>query len=268
MGALKLGITAFSESLDVGEDVLGDYPVREFKIEADALSRRRETRIRLLLWGTVLLLTAATILIFVLGVSGALNAKSILILLFVFTVLGSVIGVSILACREALNYAKRQMVFVLDGSKIVRKRQGYPEVKIAFSEIETLSEELGWLIIKSTEPRRKITVPNNVRGYEVIRTEIAKHHALSPSAKFPLMSATKSTALMIISVLSWATVLWFPDMRVVIPAGAIALVTLAVGSYRLWTLLHRDSKRPILWICLGFVWFSAILIIYLRLVRP
>ena len=110
----------------------------EFKIEGDAL--RREARFRVLSWSAVLLLMAATVLLFVLGVNGVLGASSSLRFLFVFTLLGTVASACILACREALSYAERQMIFVLCDNGIVRKRQGYPEVKIAFSEINTLSE--------------------------------------------------------------------------------------------------------------------------------
>lgn len=247
---------------DVG---LGEQSMQEFRIEGHAL--RRENRFSVLSWGTILLLTAATVLLFVLGVTGHLSANSNLRWLFVFTVLGAVIGASILACLEALHYAKRQMVFVLDDNEIVRKRQGYPDVKIAFSEIETLSEELRWLIIYSSEPRRKIAVPTNVQGYEVIRAEIAKHHALSPPAKFPLESVAKGAALTILSILSWAAVLWLRDPRAVIIAGVAGLTLLGIGSYRLWILLRRAQKRLLALVCLGFTWIAAVLLIYARAVR-
>ena len=70
------------------------------------------------------------------------------------------------------------------------------------------------------------------------------------------------------SILSWAAVLWFKDVRVVIAAGAVAVATLAFRSCRLWTLLHRRSKRSLLWVSLGFTWLAALLLIYLRVVRP
>jgi hypothetical protein len=234
----------------------------EFKIEGEAL--KREARFRVLSWGTVLLLLGATVLLFVLGVSGYLSAYWSLRLLFVFTLLGTVIGTCVLACREALHYAERQMIFVLDGDEVVRKRRGYPEVRIPFSEIDTLSEELGWLIIKSAEPRRRIAIPNSVSGYGVIRAELAKHHPLSARVAFPL----KSTALLVVAFLSWGAVLWLRDMRGIITAGIVAVVTLAFGSYRLWSLLHRSSKRALLWASLCFTWLVAFLLIYLRVARP
>lgn len=234
----------------------------EFRIENDAL--RREARFRLLSWGTVLLLAAGAAFLLVLRASGYIGDNSGLSSLFVLTILSAAIIAIILAPREGLRRAERKMVFALDDKRIVRKRPGYPDVEIAFSEVETLREELRWLVITSTEPRRKIAVPKNVGGYEVICAELAKHHPLSARAKFPL----KSTTLLVVSVLSWAAVLWFRDARVVISAGAIALITLAFASRRLWTLLHRSSKRPLLWTSLGLAWLVAFLLIYLRVVRP
>ncbi len=48
------------------------------------------------------------------------------------------------------------MVFVLNDNEIAQKRTGYPDVKIAFSEIATLREELRWLIIKTAKPGRRL----------------------------------------------------------------------------------------------------------------
>ena len=230
----------------------------EFRIENGAL--KREARFRMLSWGTVSLLVAGAACLLILRASGYIGDNSGLGSLFVLTILSAAIIAIILAPREGLRRAERKMVFALDDKRIVRKRQGYADVEIAFSEVETLREELRWLVITSTEPRRKIAVPKNVSGYELIRTELAKHHPLSARAAFP----SRGAALLTVSVLSWAAVLWFRDVRGIIAAGTVAVVTLAFGSYRLWTLLHRGSKRLLLWISLGLAWLAALLLIYLR----
>jgi hypothetical protein len=241
--------------------------MREFKIETDT-PNEREAKGRLLSWGLVLLLFAMTVLIFVLGFQGLLSVGSDLHWLGWLGLpasLGAVIGASVLAIREALRRAERKMVFVLDENGIVRKREGFPEVRIAFSDVDTLGEELRWLVVKSTEPYRKIAIPNNVRGFEVIRAELTKHHALAaPVNKLPL----KSAAPVIISVLSWAAVLWARDVRLVIPAAVVAMTLLALGSRRMWTLFRRGPKRLFPLVFLGVAWLSALLLIYLRVVRP
>jgi hypothetical protein len=149
----------------------------EFRIENDAL--KREARFRMLSWGTVLLLVVVATFLFVLRTSGYIGDSSGLGSLFVLTILSAAIIPIIRAPRDGLHRAERKMVFALDEKRIVRKRHGYPDVEIAFSEIETLREELRWLVITSTDPPRKIAVPKNVNGYELIRTELAKHHPLS-----------------------------------------------------------------------------------------
>src|SRR5208283_1038364 len=150
--------TGSEEHFDLDDAISdsGERPVPEFKIEGDAL--RREARFRMLSWGSVLLLLAVTLLLFTLRASGRLNANSDLRFVFAFTLLGTIIGACVLASREALHFAEREMIFVLNDNEIVQKRKGYPDVKIAFSEIATLREELRWLIIKTAEPQRKIAI--------------------------------------------------------------------------------------------------------------
>lgn len=235
--------------------------MQEFKIEMNTLSRRRELRGRFLSWGTVVLLVAISVLLFALGVSWVLSGHLMLRYLFVFTVMGAVILAIIMAFRETLRRAEREMMFVLDGDGIVRRRIGWPDVKIGFSEVDTVREEMRWLVIYGGAPRKKIAVPNDVAGYEVIRAELAKHHSLSARADIPLRGIT----LPVISVLSWTVVVCFRDARVTIPAGVIGLICLTIGSRRLWILRHRGPKRVLMWGCLALIWFSAILLIYMRI---
>ena len=233
----------------------------EFKIEGDAL--RSDGRFRVLSWGSVLLLLGVTVLLFTLGVSGDLSASPDLGPLFVLTGLGTVVGACVVGFREALHFAEREMVFVLNDNEIIRKRKGYPDVKIAFSEIATLREELRWLIIKTAEPQRKIGIPNTVSGYDAICAELAKHHSLSARVErveFPL----KTTASLAVAILSWAAVIWSRDVRVVILSGTLGLITLAMGSYSVWAMLHSRVRRPLLWASLGSAWLMAILLIYFR----
>jgi hypothetical protein len=236
--------------------------VPEFRIADDAL--KRELRFRMLSWGAVLLLIAVATILFILRVSGYISDSSGLGSLFVLTILGAAIVALILAPREGLHRAERQMVFVLEDHRIVRRRQGYPDVEIAFSEVESLREELRWLIITSAEGRKKIAIPRSVSGYELIRMELAKHHPLSAHVALP----GKGAALLAVSILSWAGVIWFRDVREISAAAIIAVVTLAFGSYRFWALLHLKPKVLFLWASLGFAWLAALLLIYSRVHRP
>ncbi len=244
----------------------------EFKIELDALSKRREAKRQLVSWGVVLLLFAMAVLIFILGFQGRLSVGSKLHWLgrlLAPASLGTVIGASVLAIREAMRRAERKIVFVLDDNGIIRKRKGFPDVRIAFSDVDTLREELRWLVVRSTRRCAKIAIPNNVKGYELIRAELTRHHALAPPVNLPLKSAAlKSAAPVIVSVLSWVAVFWFSDVGLVVLAAVIAMTPLALWSRRWWILARRGPGRLFSLSCIGFSWFSAILLLYFRAVRP
>ena len=237
----------------------------EFRIEGDAL--RREARLRLLSWATVLLLLAASVLLFTLGFSGRLRAHPSIRLLFPFTCNGTVIGAAIVAFREALHLAERQMVFVLNDKEIVRKRKGFPDVKIAFSEIEILSEGRRYLVIKTAKPEKKIAIRNDVSGYDTIRAELAKHHPVSVPAPASVGPLLRTFGLLAVAILSWIAVARFRGVVVIVP-GVVGLTTVAIGTYRMWTLLNRRLWRPLVWAAIGSAWLLAFFLIYLGVVRP
>lgn len=232
----------------------------EFRMEDETLAR--EARFRLW-WGIVVLMMIIAILLFVLGVSRILAPSPIFGLVFVFSILAFVAGASILACREALYSAEREMVFVLNDDAIIRKRSGYPDIKITFPQIAVLSEELRWLVVKSNEEGIRIAIPRNVKGYPLIRAELARHHPLSVNSSISL----KGFALLAISVLAWIAVYFFHDLRIILSAGIIALITIAMGSLHFVGLSQRNQKRPLLWVPLGFAWLIALLLVYLRMVQ-
>ena len=231
----------------------------EFRIEGDAL--RRESKIRWWSWGTVLVLTAVMVCLVVLRCFGLKFGPGLSwSLCFCFFV--AFFGSCVLAFREALSAAERQMVFTLDDKGITRNRRGFPPLHIAFSDIDYLGEEMKWLIVRSAVPTRKIGISKSVKGYELIRAELSKHYPLSsPERKFQL----GSTAPVGLTILAWAAMFWFRDPRVVIPCGVVAITLLAVASYRLWTLLQLGQKKSLSWIGIGAVWIAAILLICLRL---
>ena len=129
----------------------------EFKIENGAL--KREAKFRMLSWCAVSALLLGAAFLLALRVSGYIGYSSDLGDLVVLMVVGAAVIAVILAPREGQCRAERRMVFALDDMKIVRKRQGHPDLEIAFSEVETLREELRWLVVTSAEPRRRIVIP-------------------------------------------------------------------------------------------------------------
>lgn len=180
----------------------------------------------------------------------------------IIAVLGACFGAYVLVYRETLRYAGRQMIFVLNDHEIIRKRKGFADLKIAFTEMGSLREEMGWLVIRSRDQGKKIIIPNDIKGYENIHTELSKHVALSPAAKLNW----RGPFIAVLSILSWVSVLWLHEMWAAIFAGLVALMTLASSSNQLWNIL-RVQKRVLLWCTLALVWSTAILIVYIRVVQ-
>ena len=236
----------------------------EFRIENDAWKARPVAKIHLLTWGVLVLSITTAALLFVLRALG-MNADLTLRSLLVIAILVAVISANVLAFRRGIQRVEREMTFVLNDNEIIRKRGGWPDVSIAFSEIYDLRAESGWLVVQSTERARKIAIPKEVKGFEELQAELVKHHPLSASVG---RAPKRFIVLPAISVLSWVAVVWFRDIWVVIPSATVALITLVFGSRRLWVLLHRGPKRLLMWVFLTLIWFSAIFLIYIRVVRP
>lgn len=234
-----------------------------FKIDDDVL--RSETNFRWLSWGAVLVLAAISACIILARVFG-LYSDSRMGWLALLSFCGAFFGSCILAFCEVRSQVERQLVFILDDTGITRERRGYPSVRIEFSDVEYLREELGWLIIKSVKPRRKIGVPKHVAGYELICAEVAKHYPVSAEAhvKLPMGGLLLAT----VSILSWVVVLGYRDLRIAIPAGFMASASFALGAYGFWIPLRRAGTRFFVMGCLALVWVASILVIYFRAARP
>ena len=129
----------------------------QFRVEKNALTRR--TRFRILSWGAVLLLVSVAAALLVLRASGHIRDGSGVGDLFALAIFGAAVIAIVSAPFEGLYRAERKMIFILEDNAVVRKRQGYPDEKIFFSEINNLSEEIGRLIVTSTDPRRRIGIP-------------------------------------------------------------------------------------------------------------
>jgi len=180
-----------------------EQSVREFRIETNPSSERRET---LLFWAA-LLSPLAVLSVFILSLS--LKGYIAFRWLWLLTLLGTWIGGHIVAFRLRIKGARRRMVFALGDKEIIRKRSGWPDDRIAFSEIEALYERRGGLVVESAEPLKRISIPREVNGFDAIRAELVKHHSLSVQPK-PLRSKPSWTRLvvMIVSILSWAVVIF------------------------------------------------------------
>jgi len=192
-----------------------EQSVRVFKIEADPSGRKRENRTRLLAWSPVLLIIVTSVFALVI-LPVNVTAYKILMWLAVSTTAGAIIGAYVLGVHLGVQRAKRQMVFTLTDKEIIRKREGWSDDRIAFSEIDALYDGPSALVVESTEPQRRISVPKEVNGFEVIRAELAKHHPLSTQIRPPRITPVWTTVVVwIVTILSWTAliIVFYKAMR-------------------------------------------------------
>jgi hypothetical protein len=236
----------------------------EFKVSShNASSQSRDQRIRLVLWGAVLLLVGITLL----GLFGTRSfgpaVNTALTVAAIAIVIGVVGSAYFFAGKTGIERAKLSMVFLLTDRDLVRQRVGWPEVRIGLSEVKALFERPGWLVVESLEPRRRIAIPHDVEGFGTLRSELIKHGPIvEPPRRSPIIAVP-----LVASLFCWALVMLSKEPWVVRTAGCIALVLLAWDSFRIDRLLRRSPKRYLLWAALACSWAMAFWIIYIRVAR-
>ena len=238
--------------------------VREFRVFPNAATgRSRDRRIRLVLWGSVLALVGLTAL----GIAGARSfnehVQSTLTVAAAALVMGAVVSAYLFAGQVGLEKAKLSTVFLLSNTDLIRQRSGWPEVRIGLSELKALFERPGWLVVESSEPRRRIAIPHEVEGFDTLRSELIKH---GPIVESPRRSPSVPV-LSVASLFCWALVILSKEPSVVKTAACLAVVLLMWDSFRINRLLQRSPKRYLFWAALAYSWATALWIIYMRIAR-
>jgi hypothetical protein len=236
----------------------------EFKVSPDeASSQRHDNHIRLFLWSAVLLLVGITV-IGIVGVRSIGQSAETALVVIAWAIVASVVGaVYVLGAQENIERVKRNTIFLLTDDDLVRQRAGWPDVRIGLSEVKTLFERPGWLVIESAEPRRRIAIPNNVERFAFLRSELIKHGPIVESPRqFPFLALPTITTLFCSALIFWSKELWL-----VKTAACVVLALLGWGSLRLGRLRIPSPKRYLLWAVLGTTWVAALWIIYSRLER-
>jgi hypothetical protein len=245
--------------------------MREFRVGATNFPRKNNpVKIRVVLWGAVLALSALTLFAVYGGDTANREVMRGLAWFAGLIVLASIVAAQFIAIRLGLEKVKRSLVFVLTNDSILRKRDGWPDVNIGLSEIHRLYEAQGSLVIESVAPFRRIVVPDSVDGFESLRSELCKHQSVTiPPQKSTskALAAGRSFGPAILSLLCWGCVLWASNTRVALIAGAIALVLLGWSSLRLLRRSKNTQKRLAIWTFLGFSWITAFWVVYLRVGR-
>ena len=236
----------------------------EFRVSSNKEStQRRDHGTRLVLWGAVLVLSCITLFAVYDAGSASPQIKTALAWLAGLIVAGAIGGAYFLSYRQAIEKVKEGLVFELTEKDLVRRRSGWPDVRIGLQEIHTLHEGQGWLVVESVEPIRKIAIPAEVEGFAVLRAELVKHSSVIIARRRSLSAIIP----LVVSLICWVLVLWSKNARVAKLAAAVALTVLAWGSLGIIRLMNGKPKRFLVWIALGISWATAILLVYLRVMR-
>ena len=170
------------------------------------------------------------------------------------------------AYQGGLQKLKREVSFALTDHELVRKRGGWPDVRVGLSEVKTLYERNGWLVVESAEPRRRIVISDEVEGFAALRAELAKHRSISdPPKRGPL--ALLGLVFLLASIFCWILVVMSRDVAVVRTAGAGGLILLGWSSFRLGKQLSQYPKKFLVWIFLAIMWASMLWFVYLQITR-
>lgn len=236
----------------------------EFRVSPDnATIQKHDNHIRLFLWGAVLLLVAITITGIV-GVRSIGRSGETVLVVIAGAVVVSVVGAAyVLGAQEGIEISKRNTVIVMTETDLVRQRSGWPEVRIALSEVKNLYERPGWLLVESVEPRRRIAISRDVDRFQFLRSELLKRASL---VKLPRRSPLLALPTLV-SLFCWALVFWSKESQVVKTAACMALALFAWGSFHLGRLRIPSPKRYLVWAMLATIWMAALWIIYSRLAR-
>ena len=181
--------------------------MRTFGIEYDALKQKREARVRLLGWGTVALFLAIFVLVITLGAPGLVSVWTIFIPLF-----GASIGAGILVGRELRRRADREMVFLMDEDGITKRRQGFPDERINYTEIRSLQQLWGQLLVVSIRPYGSMTIPKAITRYETIRDELARRRPMAAHIKTKASPLRISVSLVAYSLCWVPILLWIASL--------------------------------------------------------
>jgi hypothetical protein len=151
-------------------------PATEFRVLPDDLAgRARDRKVRLLLWGAVAALIGTAALGIVGVRSMSREMESVLVWTAGAITAGVVIGAYYLAYRHGLNKIRSSLVFLLTDEELLRRRPGWPDVRIELCEIGRLHEHRGWFVVESRVPGRRIVIPNDVQGYAGLKRELTKY---------------------------------------------------------------------------------------------
>lgn len=236
----------------------------EFRVSSNKESTLRQDHgTRLILWGAVLVLSCITLFAVFGARSASPQINTALAWLAGLIVAASIVGANFLSYRQGMEKVKRDLSFELTDKDLIRRKAGWPDVRIGLQEIHALYEGQGWLVVESIEPIRKMAIPAELEGFAVLRAELAKHNSIVTTRRHSVLVFTP----LVVSLICWVVALESKNSTARGLGASAALMILAWGSLRLVRLMNGKPKRFLVWIVLGICWAAAILLVYLQVMR-
>ncbi len=234
----------------------------EFRVSSNKESTlRRDHSTRLILWGAVLVLSCITLFAVFGAGSASPQINTALAWLAGLIVVASFVGANLVSYRQGMERVKRDLSFELTDKDLIRRKAGWPDVRIGLQEIHALYEAQSWLVVESIEPIRKIAIPAEVEGFAVLRAELAKHNSIVTTRRRSVSVFTVFMPL-VVSLICWVVALESKNSTARGLAATAAIVILAWGSLHHVRLMNGKPKRFLVWLMIGISWAGAILLVY------
>ena len=172
-------------------------------------------------------------------------------------VLISIAGAIMLSAKGSMWKLKRAFQFQLSDDKIVQMREGSPTVEMSLTQVESLHEYHGWLIVRGGGPTRQLAIPFEIDGFEELKGKLAAHCAVMRlKTKISILSFVP----LVLAVGAYAFLFTSRIVSVVIASGCGALLIQGWGFYSLWRAYRGKSMNLLL---MGAYFFTCLVIVWL-----
>lgn len=233
----------------------------EFRLPPRALETRRHDNIMVGLAsiGTILLAFATLLLVGYGPHSVVRRAFPILSSGIVLLVLSALVTV-LVAMRRSSQRVRHELTFVLNENELIRKRPGHPDVRLPLSQIKSLYNQSGCLVVAGGDPPLRVAVPKEVENFELLKAELMKYASpVSPPRRSSHGWVTSS-----LFIIFGLLLIWSGNVVTIRAAAGVFVVLLGWESFKLRLLLRNSPKRFLFWLMMGSVWLSTGFLIYLR----
>jgi hypothetical protein len=217
--------------------------------------------IRVIVWGAVVFLLGIAIVSIYEPVELGDSGRRTLAWIAGAIVLSSVLLANVVASRGSLRKLKEGFQFDISDGKIIQTHEGQQSVEIPLTQIVSIREYRGWLVINGGEPSRQITIPSEVDNFEELKRELTAQRAVTTLKSTSRFIGVVQTGLLIVACIC----LFISHNRaIVMTAGGVVLLLQAFGFYSIW---HQRSgvSRPKILVVVGvLLWFVTAWIVYER----